>query len=110
MRADLQRFYGINLDDMYEGRISAEQVMACIAYLPLDGAVASVKTGAPAWGFDTHILANMANSLKYLAWAKTKDAQRGRNKPHYIEPPAPEDEKPKAEQDEVKEILARKRI
>lgn len=35
-------------------------------------------------GFDTMLLAGIADRLSTLIWFKTKDGQRGRNQPQYI--------------------------
>lgn len=36
------------------------------------------------YSVDQLLLANIADSLAFIAWSKTKDAQRGRNKPKSI--------------------------
>lgn len=40
LNADLRRFFGVSLTDMYEGRISVEDVADYSAHLPRGGAVA----------------------------------------------------------------------
>ncbi|MGN2635339.1 DUF5361 domain-containing protein [Nocardia takedensis] len=39
------------------------------------------------WQLGQHLLADIADSLRWLVWAKTKDAQRGRNRPDRIPRP-----------------------
>jgi hypothetical protein len=68
--------------------VSVTQAASCAAYLPEDGAVAAVTNGGiRQWKVSDYIAADQANSLRWLVWAKTKDAQHGRNKPKMIEPP-----------------------
>lgn len=63
-----------------------------------------------AWEQSHYLLANIANSLAILVWAKTKDAERGRNKPKMITPPKKtERDKPTFTVDEYKELLSKPR-
>ncbi len=39
------------------------------------------------WGLDQHLQADQADSLRFLVWAKTKDAQKGINRPPLIQRP-----------------------
>ena len=111
LRADLQRYFGIDFDDVEEEAVSVVQAASCAAYLPPDGAVAcALNNQTPVWGNELIVLADMANSLRWLVWAKTKDGQKNRNKPEMIEPPRAEGEKPVAYDIEtINEILSRKR-
>jgi hypothetical protein len=43
---------------------------------------------ASVWGWSEVLLADIANSLRWLVWSKTKAAARGRSKPSMIEPPS----------------------
>lgn len=45
------------------------------------------------WGVSEYLLAVIADSLRWLVWAKTKDAKRGRNKPKPIPRPGDSDKK-----------------
>lgn len=42
------------------------------------------------WGEAEYLLADIANSLRWLVWSKTKDAEKGKNPPKMIEPPRKE--------------------
>jgi len=58
-------------------------------------------------------MADMANSLRWLKWAKTEDGQKGINHPEFLTPPgkAEEAEEPEAMTiPELQEFLNRKRI
>ncbi|MBL1072957.1 hypothetical protein JK358_00950 [Nocardia sp. 2] len=39
------------------------------------------------WQLDQHLLADIADSLRWLAWSKTTDARNGRNMPQRIQRP-----------------------
>ena len=39
------------------------------------------------WGISEYLLAAIADSLRWLVWAKTKDAKRNRNRPKPIPRP-----------------------
>lgn len=39
------------------------------------------------WGVAEYLLAVIADSLRWLVWAKTKDAKRGRNRPKPVPRP-----------------------
>ncbi|WP_052372591.1 DUF5361 domain-containing protein [Nocardia otitidiscaviarum] len=39
------------------------------------------------WGLKEMLLADMVDSLRWLVWAKTKDAQKGRNRPKPVPRP-----------------------
>nr|WP_196149651.1 DUF5361 domain-containing protein [Nocardia bovistercoris] len=61
---------------------------AVIVCAPTDSALARVRRpDEHQWGLEQHLLADMADSLRWLVWAKTKDAQRGRNQPERIPRP-----------------------
>jgi hypothetical protein len=66
--------------------------------------------GVKQWKIADYLNTDMANSLRWLVWAKTKDAQKGRNKPQMIKTPE-QSRKPKtkttaAQPDQVKKLLA----
>ena len=97
---------------MYAERISVIHVASCAAYLPPNGAVAYESHGKTVqWDIDTLMISDVANSLRWLVWSKTKNGQKNRKRPTMLEPPKQAKEKPQAyEVDKVKEILRRKRI
>lgn len=45
------------------------------------------------WGVSEYLLAIIADSLRWLVWAKTKDAKRNRNRPKPIPRPGDEEKK-----------------
>lgn len=68
-----------------------------VQYSPPDSALYQSMyppTEESAWTPDMHLLAVIADSLRWLQWAKTKDASKGRNPPKPIPRPGIEpDEK-----------------
>ncbi|MFI1915933.1 DUF5361 domain-containing protein [Nocardia sp. NPDC020380] len=61
---------------------------AIIKFLPADSAL--VRTANPdthRWQLDQFLLADMADHLRWLVWAKTEDARQGRNRPAPIPRP-----------------------
>ncbi|WP_417556246.1 DUF5361 domain-containing protein [Microbacterium sp.] len=65
------------------------------------------------WPFETHLLADIADSLRFLGWAKTKDGQKNRNRPKPIPRPGMHGLRSDIAAmplDELKQFLARPRI
>lgn len=89
LRADLQQFYGLNLDGMGVEYSHAHAACLC-AQLP---AGARVWRGTAAeWDTQTYLLAKVEHSLRVLAWQQTEDAQKRRNYPKPIDTPATREE------------------
>lgn len=47
MRADLRRFYGLSLTDMFEGRVSPDEVWDCVVHLPRTSATTAARLADP---------------------------------------------------------------
>lgn len=65
-----------------------------------------------AWGQETYMLANIANSLQTLVWLNSKDGEKGRNRPKPIEPPKSKKKKEPRNAytvDEYKKLLSQPR-
>ena len=107
----MQRWFSIDFDDVLNGSVSIIQAASCVAYLPPDGAVAFEQNGEKVvWDIDRQINADIANSLRWLVWAKTKDGQKNRNRPRMIEQPKESKEKLRVYDIEtMDEVLGRKR-
>lgn len=86
MRADVQRFYGLNLDDVGEA-YSWRHLADLAACLPHESATIRELSPANLWGPQEYLLASIADSLRWLVWAKTRDGSRGRNMPKPIPRP-----------------------
>ncbi len=92
LRADMQRFYGLDLDQV--GRtIRVRRAADLAANLPEQACVWGVIDERAAWTGDRWLLAQIADSVDFLAWAQTEEAQhRGAKWNRHI--PRPGDRKP----------------
>jgi hypothetical protein len=93
IEADLQRFYGADLLDVYRGRLHPRKVLRWLAWLPDDGAfAASVRGGRPwlGWGqdrtiavdsWDLAVTAAMAGSKKKPPTYPRPSARQVRQRP-----------------------------
>lgn len=89
LRADLQQYYGLNLDGMGVDYSHAHAACLC-AQLP---AGARVWRGTAAeWTNEMYMLARVEHTLRVLAWQQTEDAQKRRNYPRPIDTPATREE------------------
>ena len=69
LRADLQRYYGIDIDRAMAGEHSAEHVAACAAYLPTDAMVRVESNPDAQWTLSDTLMAATLNSLnRYVHW------------------------------------------
>ena len=115
LRADFQRFYGLNLGDMgcaFTVRHAAD-LAAC---LPPDGAVAKAINPDWRWGLQEHLLATIADTLRWLQWSKTADGAKNRKRPKPIPLPGVDQGKGRMKDavsvdvDELKRLLALPRV
>lgn len=89
LRADLQQYYGLNMDGMGAAYSYAHAACLC-AQLP---AGARVWHGTAAeWDTRTYLLAKIEHTLRVIAWQSTEDAQKRRNYPKPIDTPASREE------------------
>ncbi|MHC6175472.1 DUF5361 domain-containing protein [Glutamicibacter sp. X7] len=110
---------GVRLRDLGTDALTWSDLRAIVNNLPHDSAYWRKREPERSrWGIAEYLLAIIADSLRWLVWAKTKDAKRNRNRPKPI--PRPGDEPKKQEKgkftgalsltiDEVKRRLAMKR-
>lgn len=77
LRADLQQYYGIDLDDAMAGAHSARHVAALLAQLPPDCRVARAEDPDAAWTLTDSLLATVANALHTLMWGMSDPKKRG---------------------------------
>ncbi|MFR9750511.1 DUF5361 domain-containing protein [Nocardia sp. 004] len=67
---------------------------AIIHGLPADSALQrSLNPENSRWQLDSMLLADMADSLRWLMWSKTEDGVRGRNRPEPIRRPGKKSER-----------------
>lgn len=82
---------GLRLRDLGSDRFRWSDLRAIVTHLPVESALIRVKEPERSrWGISEYLLAIIADSLRWLVWAKTPDAKRKRNRPKPI--PRPGDE------------------
>lgn len=87
LRADLQQYYGLNIDGMGKG-YSHAHAAALVAQLPAQSRVKTHYNPDSEWGEVEKMLASIDYTLRLIAWSKTKDAQHRRNEPQPVKTPA----------------------
>lgn len=75
LRADMQRFYNLDLDEVGHA-IRVMRAADLAANLPDEARVWGRIDPRAGWGTDRQLLANIADSVSFLAWTKTRDAAR----------------------------------
>lgn len=76
LEADFQRFYGLNPDLIWTGELPANWAAALAANLPRQSIIWQKINPRLAWDDQTYLLADIRDSLAFLAWTKTKEASR----------------------------------
>lgn len=76
LEADFQRFYGLNTDLIWTGELPANRAAALAANLPRRAIIWQKLDPRLAWDDQTYLLADIRDSLAFLAWTKTKEASR----------------------------------
>lgn len=77
LRADLQRYYNIDLDHAERGEHAAEHVAALVKCLPTDSLLFRAMNPDASWTRDQIILAEVRNILANLAWGMSDPKKRG---------------------------------
>ena len=78
LRADLQRYYGIDLDAAMRGEHSAGHVSALVKHLPSDCALHRGVDKDAAWTLRDILLASILNSLNMLIYGMGDKRRRGK--------------------------------
>lgn len=78
LRADLQRYYGIDLDDAMGGAHSAAHIAACVRYLPSDCALRTSNDEDAQWTLEAVLMAGILNSLNSLIYGLGSKKGRGK--------------------------------
>lgn len=86
IRADLID-RGKQLEDLGTPALSWANFAAIVAWLPPASALGRTFNPDWMWGLQEMLLADVVDSLRWLVWAKTKDAQKGRNRPKPVPRP-----------------------
>ena len=75
LQADFQRFYGLNLA-LLTHSLDVMRAANLAAHLPLDALIWRNFSKQAEWSTAEYLLANIADATAFLAWTKSKDAQR----------------------------------
>ena len=78
LRADLQQFYGIDLDAAMSGGHSPIHIAALFVQLPQDSRIARAIDPDNRWTLTDVLLATIANALHGLIWGLGDERRRGR--------------------------------
>lgn len=84
MRADLQRYYGLNLDGM-GADYSCAHAAALLAHMPYGSALGMAVDPSQAWTSTDYLLRQIEYDLRVLSWQIAGD--RGKQKPKPIPTP-----------------------
>ncbi|TCD53772.1 hypothetical protein EJ419_07340 [Alloscardovia theropitheci] len=86
VRADFQRFYGLNIDYLGDG-LNIRRAADLAANLPLNASIWKVFDERATWSTEAYLLAEIADAVSFNAWTKTKAAQsNGKWKSSIIRP------------------------
>lgn len=77
LRADLQRFFGVDIDRAMAGEHSAGHVAALVACLPSDSSTLRAENPDAAWTLESVLLAVIHNDLSALMWGMSDPKRRG---------------------------------
>ena len=77
LRADLQRFYGVDIDRAMKGDHTAGHIAALAANLPNDACVHVAENPDSAWTLELILLADVRNHLSALIWGMSDSKKRG---------------------------------
>lgn len=87
LRADLQQFYGICLDDAFSGRYSVAHIVALVQNMPQSARISSAYNDDAKWGMTETLLAVLINRFNMFVWGMSDRKKRGA-KPQLIGPRA----------------------
>ncbi|MFE3051605.1 DUF5361 domain-containing protein [Nocardia sp. NPDC059239] len=81
---------GLRLRQLGTDTLSWRDLKSVIAWAPAQSAIGrAIDPDSALWGLNEHLLADVADSLHWLVWAKTEDARKQppRNRPQQIPRP-----------------------
>jgi hypothetical protein len=78
LEADFQRFYGLDTDLIWTGELPANLAAALAANLPRQAIIWQKINPRLAWDDQTYLLADIRDSLAFLAWTKPGSLTQGR--------------------------------
>ncbi|MFB7643888.1 hypothetical protein ACFC0S_03170 [Streptomyces sp. NPDC056084] len=94
LRADLQRFYGLDLADIWRGTLTPRRAWTLTEHLPEDSALAAALAGGPehrGWTLQAHLLAQVVNAVRFADANNVRvSGGKVRRDPEPVKPPAPQ--------------------
>lgn len=85
LRADLQQYYGVDIDRAMDGEHSAQHVSALVTQLPPDARLRHVDDDDREWDLDRTLLAALLNCFNALLYGMSDKRKRGR-RPQLVGP------------------------
>ena len=85
LRADLQQYYGVDLDHAMSGEHSAYHIACLVENLPHDARIRCAEDADSQWTLNDVLLASVLNSLNGLIYGMSDKRKRGR-KPEMVGP------------------------
>jgi hypothetical protein len=85
LRADLQQYYSIDMDDAMRGAHSVHHISCLLVQLPPDARIRTVTDPDSYWTLNDTLLASVLNSVNSLIYGMSDKQKRGR-KPDLIGP------------------------
>jgi hypothetical protein len=85
VEADFQRYYGLDVLDLYRGRLSPHKAARLFGQLPPDGAVGRANAGE-GYTITDHLILEVIDLLVGANWQR---ANQGRKKSDQTPPPKP---------------------
>lgn len=85
LRADLQQYYGIDLDAAIDGQHTAKHIAALTIQLPLDSRISKKANKDNNWALNDVLLAVLINNFRMFVYGMSDPKKRGQ-KPELIGP------------------------
>ncbi|WP_172384864.1 hypothetical protein [Streptomyces sp. MNP-20] len=98
LRADLQRYYGLDLADVWRGTLTPRRVWTLSEHLPEDSALAASFAGGSehrAWTLQTHVLVQLLNAVRVQDVNNIRVSGGKARDPQLVTPPAAQTGAPK---------------
>lgn len=76
LEADFQRYYGIDLVDLYKGTLSPRKAQVLAMYLPPGAAVWQEAGTDAAWDTTDYLLAEAVDALRTANWQRSGKGQK----------------------------------
>lgn len=92
LRADLQRYYGLDFVDLWRGTLSPRRVWQLSEYLPADSSLHAVLAGGlhfREWGTQTQLTAHLINAIRAADVSNVRVNGGKARQPKPIDVPAP---------------------